>query len=72
MDRRASQEELQEIADFRALELEVVLESIHEAIYIGNEQGIVRCNRRTLELFGADSIEELRASGTGGRELGAG
>ncbi len=61
MQRRASHQELQEIADFRALELEVVLESIHEAIYIGNEQGIVRCNRRTLELFGAESIEELRA-----------
>jgi PAS domain S-box-containing protein len=43
----------------RAAELEAVLESIPEAIYVGDESGIKRANRAALELLGYRNVAEL-------------
>src|SRR4051812_18834382 len=43
----------------RAAELEAVLESIPEAIYVGDKTGIKRANRAALEMLGYRGIEEL-------------
>src|SRR3954470_8109378 len=43
----------------RAAELESVLESIPEAIYVGDASGIKRTNRAGLELLGHRSLDEL-------------
>ena len=43
----------------RAVELRTILESIPDAIYVGDEQGITRCNAKALAMFGFDSCEEL-------------
>jgi PAS domain S-box-containing protein len=40
-------------------ELEAVLESIPEAVYVGDASGIRRANRAALDMLGYDSIEEL-------------
>jgi PAS domain S-box-containing protein len=43
----------------RAAELEAVLASIPEAIYVGDASGIKRANRAALEMLGYRSFEEL-------------
>jgi len=43
----------------RVAELEAVLESIPEAIYVGDASGIKRANRAALEMLGYGSIDEL-------------
>ena len=43
----------------RAAELEAVLASIPEAIYVGDASGIKRANRAALEMLGYGSFEEL-------------
>src|SRR4051812_1714781 len=43
----------------RAAELEAVLESIPEAIYVGDKTGIKRANRAALEMLGYRGVEEL-------------
>lgn len=43
----------------RAAELDAVIESMPDAVYIGNAQGIQRVNRRALEMLGFGSVEEL-------------
>jgi PAS domain S-box-containing protein len=48
----------QEVAR-RAAELEAVLESIPEAIYVGDGSGIKRANRAALEMLGYASVNEL-------------
>lgn len=48
----------QEVAR-RAAELEAVIESIPEAIYVGDATGIKRANRAALEMLGYRSLEEL-------------
>ncbi|CAG1017852.1 partial two-component system, NarL family, sensor histidine kinase EvgS, partial [Burkholderiaceae bacterium] len=47
-------------AERRAAELDAALENIPDAVYIGDEGGITRCNARALDMLGASSIEELR------------
>jgi PAS domain S-box-containing protein len=39
--------------------LDAVIESIPDAVYVGTATGIVRCNRRGLEMLGLDSVEQL-------------
>lgn len=46
-------------AEQRAAELEAVLQSIPDAIYVGDEGGIKRANAASLELLGFSSLEEL-------------
>jgi PAS domain S-box-containing protein len=43
----------------RAAELEAVIESIPDAVYIGDATGIKRANRVALEQLGYDSVEQL-------------
>src|SRR5262249_23362979 len=43
----------------RAAELEAVLESIPEAIYVGDASGIKRANRAALEMLGYRHIQEM-------------
>src|SRR6266850_2529932 len=43
----------------RAAELEAVLDSLPEAIYVGDGKGIKRANRAALELLGYRSVSEL-------------
>jgi PAS domain S-box-containing protein len=40
-------------------ELEAVIESIPQAVYVGNEKGIRRANRAGLEMLGYDDTSEL-------------
>jgi PAS domain S-box-containing protein len=47
-------------AERRAAELNAVIESIPDAIFIADARGITRANRRGLELLGASTVEELR------------
>ncbi len=51
---------LREAAELRAAELEAVLESMPEAVMIGDERGVQMCNRRALELLGVASEDEIR------------
>ena len=46
----------------RARELSTVFESMPDAVYIGNRDGISYCNREALEMLGASSIEDLQAN----------
>jgi signal transduction histidine kinase len=43
----------------RAAELEAVLDSLPEALYVGDAKGIKRANRAALELLGYRSVSEL-------------
>lgn len=43
----------------QAAELDAVIESIPDAVYVGTSAGIARCNRRALDMLGLDSLEDL-------------
>ncbi|MGH7970942.1 MAG: PAS domain-containing protein, partial [Limisphaerales bacterium] len=43
----------------RAAELSVVIESMPDAIYIGNRDGITLCNSNALGMLGAKSLSDL-------------
>jgi two-component system, sporulation sensor kinase E len=43
----------------RTAELRTVLESIPDAVYVGDEKGITRCNSKALAMFGCESFDEL-------------
>ena len=45
--------------EHRAAELEAVIESIPEAVYVGDARGIQRANRAALEMLGYGSVAEL-------------
>lgn len=47
-------------AERRAAELDAALDNIPDAVYLGDENGITRCNARALEMLGVSSVEELR------------
>ena len=54
----------------RAAELEAVIESIPEAIYVGDASGIKRANRAALDMLGYSEMAEMnRDVGTLAREL---
>ena len=46
-------------AQRRAAELEAVIESIPDAVYIGDETGMKRINQRALDQLGFDSRDKL-------------
>lgn len=48
--------------DFTAEQLKAILESVHDAIYIGNKEGLNTCNQRCLELLGCTDSDELKLS----------
>ncbi|MBI3972755.1 MAG: PAS domain-containing sensor histidine kinase [Chloroflexi bacterium] len=45
----------------RVAELSAIIESIPDAVFIGNEHGITRCNAHVLQLLGFETLEELNA-----------
>jgi signal transduction histidine kinase len=60
---REAAEELRQVHDFaerQAAELDAVIASIPDAIYLGTADGITRCNDQALRQLGASSIEDLR------------
>ena len=54
-----AQARLDEEVAHRAAELEAVIESIPEAIYVGDVSGIKRANRAALEMLGYRTVEDL-------------
>ena len=50
------------LAERRAAELASVIESIPDALYIGNADGLWRCNGVALKLLGACTFDQLRKS----------
>ena len=58
-----SQHLLQEASDTRLRELETVLQSIPDAVFVSDSRGGVRhANRAALDLLGVDSVERLNRS----------
>lgn len=59
---RAEQEreQLNNAVNRRAAELEAILASMPDALYIGDEKGITRANQLALDQLGFSSIDELR------------
>lgn len=45
--------------DFTAEQLKAILESVHDAIYIGDQKGMSLCNQHCLELLGYSQPTEL-------------
>lgn len=45
--------------NFTAEQLQAILESVHDAIYIGDKEGISLCNQHCLELLGCKENTEL-------------
>jgi PAS domain S-box-containing protein len=53
---------LQEALAAQVRELETVLQSIPDAVFVADARGVHHANRTALELFGVDSVEELNRS----------
>ncbi len=49
-----------EVAERRAAELDAVIESMPDAVYVGTLEGITRCNANALRMLGAASLDDLR------------
>jgi signal transduction histidine kinase len=49
-----------EVAERRAAELDAVLESMADAVYVGTAEGITRANARALRQLGASSLADLQ------------
>ena len=45
--------------DFTAEQLKAILESVHDAIYIGDKEGMSLCNQHCMELLGCTQSTEL-------------
>jgi PAS domain S-box-containing protein len=57
-----SQHLLQEASEARLRELDTVLQSIPDAVFVADSRGVRHANRAALELLGADSVERLNRS----------
>lgn len=57
-----SQHLLQRAHANRVRELETVLQSIPDAVFVADSRGVHHANRAALELFGVDSVERLNRS----------
>lgn len=51
--------ELHAIAERRVAELDAVIESMPDAVYIGTASGITKCNTNALRMLGAKSVADL-------------
>ncbi len=52
--------ELLKLSDQHSAELNAVIESMPDAVYIGNKKGITQCNARALQMIGATSLQDLQ------------
>ena len=60
--RKRAEEDRQRLlrhSERRAAELDAVIQSIPDAVYIGNESGISMCNDASLEMLGFENLDEL-------------
>ena len=55
------QHQLREASERRASELAAVVESVPDAMFVGDRSGIHTANRVALDLMGVDSVKELNA-----------
>lgn len=46
-------------SDFTAEQLSAILESVHDAVYIGDKKGMSLCNQHCMELLGCKGEEEI-------------
>lgn len=46
--------------EFSAEQLKAILESVHDAIYIGNEEEISICNQQCLNLMGVSHVDDIK------------
>ena len=49
------------LAQRRVAELDAVIESMPDAVYIGTAEGITKCNTNALKVLGASSLEDFNA-----------
>jgi PAS domain S-box-containing protein len=49
-----------ELVEYRTAELNAIVESIPDAVIIGNSEGIMHCNSKAVKLLGLDSLDELK------------
>lgn len=47
-------------SDFTIEQLQAILESVHDAIYIGNESEISICNQQCFDMLGIDNPQDLK------------
>jgi PAS domain S-box-containing protein len=57
-----SQHVVQESSNARLRELETLLQSIPDAVFVSDSRGIHHANRAALDLLGADDVEQLNRS----------
>ncbi|QDV36527.1 PAS domain S-box protein [Tautonia plasticadhaerens] len=50
----------EEVAERRAAELDAVIDSIPDAVYVGTAEGMTKCNANALEMLGFTSPADLR------------
>ncbi len=56
---REARDDLEQRVEQRTAELEAIFASLPDAAYMGDGDGIRRCNRAALEILGCDSIQDL-------------
>jgi PAS domain S-box-containing protein len=59
---RQARDETEQRVQERTAELEAIFASLPDPVFVGNEEGITRCNQAALDLYGCSSVEELRDS----------
>jgi PAS domain S-box-containing protein len=57
-----SQHLLQEASNAQLRELETLLQSIPDAVFVSDSRGVQRANRAALDLLGVESVEQLNRS----------
>jgi PAS domain S-box-containing protein len=64
--RRMYEEKITELLSFsekRTAELKTIIESIPEGVFIGGKEGFTQINRKGLNMFGIDSIDQIKDYG---------
>ncbi len=56
---RQARDEMEQRVQERTAELEAIFASLPDPVFVGNEEGVTRCNQVALDLYGCSSIEEL-------------
>jgi PAS domain S-box-containing protein len=62
-ERKRTEQKIRELlssSERRAAEFNAIIQSIPDAMFIGNNSGITICNDKALKLLGADSFDDLK------------